>query len=91
MESFISKLSELELICKRIHDLKKGLAEAEGHFELQLNNTKQSMKQIVEEIGNENLEACKLMIHEEIWTKKLDIRTLQELQVLLERLRMVFF
>lgn len=91
MESLVSKLLELELINRRMHDLKKALAEAEGHFELQLNVIKQTMKHIIDEIGDENLVACKLMIHEELWTKKLDVRTLQELQVLLERLRTVFF
>ena len=87
MESFRAKLLELELVSKRIYDLKKALAEAEGNFELQLSTTKQAMRQVVDDVGPENLDACKFMIHDEIWSKKLDIRTSQELQVLLERLR----
>ena len=59
MESFRAKLLELELVSKRIYDLKKALAEAEGNFELQLSTTKQAMRQVVDDGGCDLSRYCK--------------------------------
>jgi hypothetical protein len=80
-----SMLEEVEMCSKRMRDLKKALAETEGQHELFLAVAKARLARMLTEASEENLDACKQMLHELIWKKNIDVKFLQEMQVLIER------
>lgn len=87
MNTLALQLTQLELQNARVRELKQSYAEAMNRIELDLTTIKQIIRDIISNIDRGNLSASKLMIHELIWEKNIDVDFKNEIHAVMNRMR----